>query len=297
MKTVAQKLAKIKLTNCLNSDIEEEMEKLGYEKYGIETALIRSRLQYGDYFEEGYPLFPMCHPFTHPERVMKEFAGGRGNFKIMIGVKERSHTENYTQIAWKKMYSMPREYFILFEYEFSESQLIISQESEKILQELKFNFPEKGKLDDKFYVLIKNIYTANIETQVKVMPAYFNNYSSDFGGYGVQIENPFDFEKVDLVELGWLAKDIQAFQFEKVENACIEHISALEYFSRLYLEKYFLKYNLKNKIIKYGEGNYQGKSGCNSWNTGMRNVKQIKLDKPSDLMTFGFLGCRILDIG
>ncbi len=48
--------------------------------------------------------------------------------------------------------------------------------------------------------------------------------------------------------------------------------------------------------IVHAQGNFQGRSGCNSWNKGLRDQQETLISSEKDLHNLGYIGCRVLKI-
>lgn len=116
-------------------------------------------------------------------------------------------------------------------------------------------------------------------------PEYCGEFDSDFGcARSCVIENPFKLEKQDLAKVA------------RVYKHALE-IGGMDYFYNYrYVEKYFEKFKLRGKTVVHAEGNFQGRPGCNSWNTGLGERKETVLDAIWKLEELAYIGCRILEI-
>lgn len=116
-------------------------------------------------------------------------------------------------------------------------------------------------------------------------PKYVGEFDTDFGGaLSCVIENPFDFEKQDLAKVA------------RVYSYAIREGGMTYWHNMRYVEIYFEKFKLKGKKIVHAEGNYCGRAGCNSWNTGLGEKRETILENISSLEELSYAGCRILKI-
>lgn len=141
-------------------------------------------------------------------------------------------------------------------------------------------------------VYINNMNSINYGKQFVNSPKSLGEYCSDFGGYGSQVLEPFDFQKQDLKTLGFLAGG----SIYGDDRKYTENWKMSRYVANIYLEKYLKKFSLIGKTVIHAEGNFPGRPGCRSWNTGLGETKETLITGVESLKEFAYLGFRCLKI-
>jgi hypothetical protein len=268
-----------KYPHLVNLWVKEEMNGEEGLVYYMACSLIK-----GQPIADQYRLFPMDQTFGSIEKVISQFSGIRGDFKIALGTYYQYDCGCYYK--WHSVLSFPRCFAELFRYKFVGNHIQITNIDE--LRVLGIEFPETSKEYPDTCVYLSNILIAELEQQAENTPEVLGWYTGDFGGYGSRIRNPFLFEKQDFQRLGFMAVDVYG---EKSMNSDYEY-----HYSKKFLEEYFEKFTMKGLKVTHAEGNYAGRGGGNSWNKGLKDQKETILNSPEDLKIFGYLGVRILKI-
>lgn len=279
------------------------MKSLGVGRfsYTLEAVILKDLIiNDGKIRKDQHDLFPLRYKnYLGIVPLIKSFSGQRGDFTLALGtytrcIEKDEYSNHYNSFIeedyrWFSMASFPRSFSELFHYRFYGNRLEITNQEE--LESLGIlTFP---KIKDKFHnavcVYLENILIAELEKQCDNLPEALGWWHSDSGGFGSLVFDPFLLQKTDFSRLGYIARDV--FDENLAERNYCEW-----YFSKKYLEQYFEKYKLAGKSITHAEGNYSGRSGCNSYNTGLQKEKITILNTPEDLKEFGYKGARVLNI-
>lgn len=259
----------------------------------------------GEIIKDQYDLFPLRHnDYSTIQPLIDNFRGQLGDFTMAIGTYSRpvdkndSHYNSFvaTSYDWILLASFPRSFSELFRYRFYGNRLEIANQEE--LEELGvLSFPKiRQKFHNAYCVYLENMLIAELESQSENQPEALGWWHSDSGGFGSLIFDPFLFKKEEFQKLGYMAIDVFDQMPYVVDNPLAKENYVEWHFSKKYLEEYFEKYKLAGKIVTHAEGNYPGRSGCNSWNTGLQKKTTTVLHSAEDFRNFGYKGCRILKI-
>lgn len=228
----------------------------------------------------------------------------RSNFVFAIG-QIREYDGGINKI-WHSVVIAPEENDIKFvfnerdDFSFSSLNVFEPEKNGIIMPEVKELYAT--------YVVFE--YTSLcLKDNVLNLPQKFSLWNNAFKDFGHVLYKPFLLKKNDLAILGWFAKIAfeenpvitNEYKEDEVFNLKRDswerrYNSIQNYFLRIYLKKYFEKYNLKGMTIVHAQGNFQGRSGCNSWNKGLRDQQETLISSEKDLHNLGYIGCRVLKI-
>ncbi|MFH1608815.1 MAG: hypothetical protein ABH951_02240 [Patescibacteria group bacterium] len=156
---------------------------------------------------------------------------------------------------------------------------------------------EYQKKESKIAIMFQNIYTAIRNCPTIPDPTTSGYYSSDYGGEAstkIYWEKFFqEFSEHPVKTFKTIAKKL-ARQIEDLEEDKKRDLVSL---TDLIVEKKFIPKIfeiVKGKTFTIGEGNYQGRPGCNSWNTKINNIHDVVVNEIVDLKKFAIPGCRFV---
>lgn len=244
-----------------------------------------------------YELFPINYSFGRIDAIVDEC--DCGEVKLAIGKIYCYDCGHY--VSWDSLLCLSREEAeeIKFEWEYSEDCFFgaapFAWVDIKNWDELcrKYNISLLREHSQEYFdrshriVFINNMYMLDYKRQFVNAPKVLGEWTSDYGGYGSRIHNPFELEKESLQTIGFLA---EGSLFGDKEWHMYRYVS------EMYLEKYLEKYALIGKTVVHAEGNYRGRPGCRSWNTGLGETKKTIITGIESLKEFAYLGFKCLEI-
>lgn len=241
-----------------------------------------------------YQLFPMDERFGKIDMIVNQC--DCGEIKIAVG-KIYCYDCGRT-VSWDSILCLSREeaQSLKFKWEYSQDHFLMSapftwvdfenwdEICEKHNVSLLRDHPEGYSCR---ILYINNMYKINYEKQFVNHPKVIGEWTSDYGGHGSRIYDPFELKEQSLQTLGFLAEGSLSGNEEWHMN---------QYVSNMYLKKYMEKYDLIGKTVVHAEGNYTGRPGCRSWNTGIGEIKETLISGVESLKEFAYLGFRCLEI-
>ncbi len=244
-----------------------------------------------------YELFPMNYRRNNIELVMD--ACDAGQVKLAIG---KIYCYNCGHlISWDSILCLDEEEAreIQFEWKYAPNHFLNADPFAwvdiKNWDELcrKYNISMLREHDKEYFytshriVCISNMHMIDYVKQFVNSPEVLGEWTTDYGGYGSRVYNPFEFAKESLQTLGLL---YEGSLFGEREWRMYRYVA------NMYLKKYLQRYNLEGKTVVHAEGNYCGRPGCNSWNTGLGETKETLITGVESLKEFAYLGFRCLKI-
>jgi len=220
-------------------------------------------------------LYKLPVNWGHEQRTINAFKSVNG-FKMVLGDIEFSRPESQTEhkVIWEAVVSFPNIFNKLFKVKYLQNGVFEILNPE-IFTEIGIEKPYK-------HAYICSVL--NIKGDIQ-LPDHLGWWSTDRGGYGSFIENPFTRE----ISKDWVFKNIQRLGYLSQDlKTNISECYSDYHFKHIFLENYVLP-KIKGCIIHYGAGHYEGRPL--GMRRGIEEKSSIQINTIKDLEAFGFLGC------